>query len=294
MNDLTETAIEIARGAGAILAEYHHGQFTIEHKATVDLITDADRASEDYILRAIAQRFPGHAVLAEESGVARADGPYRWIVDPLDGTTNFAHRLPYFCVLIAVQERQPDNSFQTVVAVTHDPIRNEFYRAERGAGAFLNDERIRVSQTGRLIDAVLATGFAVDRLFNPERDNHPEFCRLSLVCQAVRRFGSAGLDLAYIAAGRFDGFWEYGLHPWDMAGGALLVEEAGGRVTQVDASPFDPDVGSICVSNGPLHDPLVEAIASARAHPANSRDGLAALLPADVARDLVTEPERDA
>lgn len=286
MRELRDAALAYARGAGAILAKYHHGQFKVAHKDTVDLITDADRASEDYILRQIARSYPGHAVLAEESGAGGADGPCRWIIDPLDGTTNFAHRLPYFSVLIAVQERQASGAFETVISVTHDPLRDESFVAERGGGAFLNDERIRVSSTSRLLDSVLATGFAVNRLFNPALDNHAEFCRLNLVTQAVRRFGSAGLDLAYVAAGRFDGFWEYGLHPWDTAGGALLVAEAGGEVTEVDGSVFEPRAGSICASNGRIHDALRAATASARAHPVNSHDGIEALLPAEVAAKL--------
>lgn len=273
---LLDLATTLAQKAGQTLNRYFEAGFRVEHKSTrVDLVTDADRASEAVILEGVQQAFPDHAILAEESGASGAVGAvggFRWVVDPLDGTVNFAHRVPHFSVLIAVQERE-DNGYRTVVAVTLDPLRNELFTAVVGEGAFCNGTPLRVSAIEAVSDGVLATGFAYDRLTR-EDDNHREFCRLNLMSHGVRRFGSAGLDLAYVAAGRYDGFWERGLQPWDMAGGVLLVAEAGGTVTDYQGAPARCDVGEVVAGNHQVQTQLRDALAEAARHPINARTGL--------------------
>jgi myo-inositol-1(or 4)-monophosphatase len=282
--ELVLAAAEVARGAGEILRRSYAGTGgTVQSKSTlIDLVTDTDRRSEEYILAELSRRFPDHELIAEESGHAGREGRYRWLVDPLDGTVNFAHRFPVFCVLLAVQERQSGGDYRTLVAVTYDPLRDELFAAERGAGATLDGRPITVSATARLIDAILATGFEYDRLFRDD-DNHREFCRLNLLTQGVRRVASAGLDLAYVACGRLDGYWEYGLHPWDVAGGMLLVTEAGGTVTGENGAEATLAGHGIVASNGRLHPPLLSALAAARRLPVGSREGLAAEVPAELA-----------
>lgn len=286
MNEIRDLAVDVARAAGDLLTRAaRDGARGIGSKSTViDLVTDADRDSERLVLEAIAGRFPEHALLAEESGAGRTDGPYRWIIDPLDGTVNFAHGLPHFAVLIAVQERSGGN-YETVVGVTYDPMRDELFLAARGQGATLNGAPIAVSKVERLIDATAATGFAYDRLFR-EDDNQREFCRMNLVTQGVRRFGSAGLDLAYVAAGRFDVYWEASLNPWDLAAGALLVAEAGGQVTSSTGGPVDLAAGNVIASNGRLHEMAQGVLAEARELAPVSRDGLEAHLPEDLVARL--------
>ncbi|MBI5508132.1 MAG: inositol monophosphatase [Deltaproteobacteria bacterium] len=286
MNELVSAATEIATQAGRLLKDAHHrGDAAISSKSTViDLVTDADRESEAYILGAIHARFPDHAVVAEESGHGRRDGAYRWVVDPLDGTVNFAHGLPHFAVLIGVQAWK-GGAFETVVGVTYDPMLAELFVAVEGGHATLNGARLRTSGTTRLIDAVGATGFMYDRLSRGD-DNHREFCRLNLLTQGVRRTGSAGLDLAYVACGRFDFFWESTLRLWDLVGGALMIREAGGVITNVDGRPHDPDRGTALAANPTLHPMVLAALASAAAHPTGSRDGLEAFLPPELAKGL--------
>jgi myo-inositol-1(or 4)-monophosphatase len=282
MNELVRAATQMARGAGGLLRDaYQKPGGEVKRKSTlIDLVTDADRASEEYLLGEIERHFPDHAVLAEESGVGRAEGPFRWVIDPLDGTVNFAHRLPVFSVLIAVQEKTAAG-FTTIVAVTHDPLRDETFSATLGGGTFLDGAPVHVSTTVRLIDAILTTGFAYDRLWR-EDDNHREFCRLNLLSRGVRRLGSAGLDLAYVACGRIDASWEYHLNPWDVAGGMLLVSEAGGRVSDIHGSRADPSADSLVASNGHLHADLQAALLSAGSLPAASREGLSAFLPPEI------------
>ncbi|MEE8408571.1 MAG: inositol monophosphatase family protein [Myxococcota bacterium] len=287
MKELRNEAVELARRAGDVLVRaYQKRGGTVASKSTIiDLVTDADRAAEEVIVEAIASRYPDHALLAEESGAAGRDGPFRWIIDPLDGTVNFAHRQPHFSTLIAVQERTASGGFETVVGVIFDPLRDEMFTASRGDGATLNDVRLRVSVVGRLIDATAASGFAYDRLFN-ETDNHREFCRMNFLTQGVRRLGSAGLDLAYVASGRIDFFWEYRLNPWDLAAGALLVTEAGGTVSDMDGGRVDLDTGDVIASNCLLHDAGRAALDAARRLPVGSRQGLEDHLPPEVVAKL--------
>jgi myo-inositol-1(or 4)-monophosphatase len=230
--DVAETA---ARAAGEILLGFVGGALDVRNKGEVDLVTQADRASEDRIVQIIRETFPEHAILAEEGGGASsgAAGEFLWVIDPLDGTTNFAHGLPIWSVSIGVLRRGAP-----VAGVVLDPTRGECFRAARGAGAELDGRPIRVSGVGALDRALLVTGFPYDIRTSPV-NNLDHFERLMLRSRAVRRLGSAALDLCYVACGRFDGFWELKLHPWDVAAGVLLVEEAGGRVTRFGGEPFD-------------------------------------------------------
>jgi myo-inositol-1(or 4)-monophosphatase len=283
MQELLMVARRLARQAGDILRRSFVAPFEVSHKGSIDLVTSADKASEDFIRHFIGKEFPDHAILAEESGGKNAGGPYRWVIDPLDGTVNFAHRNPHWCVLIGVQERQADGSYDTLYGVTYDPLRDEEFVAIRGGGATLQGEPIRVSPTHKLINALTATGFGYDRLLG-KNDNHPEFCRLNLVTQGVRRFGSAGLDLAYVACGRYDMYWEYRLFPWDYTPGILLVREAKGVVTNLTGGQVTE--GTLLASNGHLHAVSQRALQTAQTVPINSRRDMQGLLPEDLLQQL--------
>jgi myo-inositol-1(or 4)-monophosphatase len=242
----------LAREAGALLRERLGRPREIEQKRPHDLVTDADRASEALILRRIAGAFPSAAVLGEESGSHAGSGDERFIVDPLDGTTNYAHRYPLFCVSIAYERAG------TVEAgAVYAPMLDELYAARRGGGATCNGTPLRVSAIAAVDRALVCTGF------NPARydRNGKYFAHLSERAQAVRRDGSAALDLAFVAAGRFDAFWEWDLSAWDVAAGALLIREAGGRVTAIDGGPFDVAGRSIVASNGAVHDEMRRLLA---------------------------------
>jgi myo-inositol-1(or 4)-monophosphatase len=234
----------------------HPGEIS-EKSRRADLVTDADRESESIIVRRLRREYPAAAILAEESGALGGGGPERWIVDPLDGTTNFTHGYPLFCVSIAYEY-----AGELVAAVIFAPVMNEWFAAERGAGARLNDRPIAVSALDRLRNAMTCTGFHPADFERNERC----FRAVSHRAQAVRRDGSAALDLAYIACGRFDGFWEFDLHAWDVAAGTLLVREAGGMVTCVDGSPATLDARSILATNGRIHDELRAALSHPVSH----------------------------
>jgi myo-inositol-1(or 4)-monophosphatase len=229
---LRRTAEEAARIAGRVLAERFGGERTIDYKGGIDLVTDADRAAEAALLAFLRERHPEHAILAEESGASAGTG-LRWIVDPLDGTTNYSHRVPHFCVSVAVEG--PDG---VLAGAIHEPLLDELFSAARGEGATLNGQPLRASATTELRRALMCTGFPYDVHERPEAPVGL-FTRFILKVQGVRRTGSAALDLAYVAAGRFDAFFEFGLKPWDVAAGALLVQEAGGSMTRIDGEPFD-------------------------------------------------------
>ncbi len=249
---LREAAVAMAREAGAILREGYGTAHRPELKGRIDLVTHYDRRSEDLILRRIAERFPGASVLAEESGAHRgaADGGLRWIVDPLDGTTNFAHNYPFFAVSIAAER-----DGEVVAGAVYDPVADEMFAAAAGEGATLNGGPIRVSGIERLDAALLVTGFPYDVREHPERAL-PAFQAFLSRAQGIRRDGSATLNLCYTAMGRFDGFWEPSLSPWDMAAGVLLVREAGGRVTDYRGGRFDLAGGEILATNALLHDAM--------------------------------------
>ncbi|MDF1551705.1 MAG: inositol monophosphatase family protein [Deferrisomatales bacterium] len=252
---MIEIAVAAARAAGKIQRRYWGGTFGVRHKGAVDLVTEVDLACEEEIREVLARRAPGTAMLGEETG-SSGRGADRWVVDPLDGTTNFAHGYPAFCVSIAWEQ-----AGETVLGVVYDPTRDELFQAERGLGARRNGAGIRVSPTTVLADAILATGFPYDRATNPR--NYDEFRHLTQRTQGVRRSGSAALDLAYVACGRLDGFWEPGLQPWDVAAGCLLITEAGGTVSGHGGGRFTPYDGDVAASNGPLHPALLEALAGA-------------------------------
>ncbi len=222
---------QLARGAGTILRDGYNSEHQIKYKGVIDLVTEIDHASEAYLLKEIQSLFPDSHVIAEESGETKGVGTGLWYVDPLDGTVNYAHHIPVFCVSIAY-------AFNGVVQLgaVYDPMRDEMYIAERGKGALLNGESIRASSTTELTKSLLVTGFPYDT-WNTELDNFKNFEKLAKMTQGVRRLGSAALDACYVAAGRFDGFWELALRPWDIAAGGLIAEEAGARVTAVDGKP---------------------------------------------------------
>jgi myo-inositol-1(or 4)-monophosphatase len=252
------TAIEAAMQAGRVQME-HFGaaDVRVDKKDTIDLVTNIDVAIERSFRAMIAERFPDHAVLGEElqqAGEAEQQPEYCWVLDPIDGTTNYAHGLPIFCCSIALERHG-----HPIVAAVFDPNRQELFTAERGQGAWLNGKPMRVSSTDVLIDSLLVTGFH----YGVHRDPGELmglFTRFITRARAVRRLGSAALDLCYVAAGRFEGFWEQKLHPWDIAGGALLVQEAGGHVTGVDGSPYSSRGGSVLATNGRVHDEMLRTI----------------------------------
>jgi len=245
----------IAREAGALLLQYFHQGLKIEYKGDADLVTAADRASEALIRERISQKFPSHDVLGEEQGLNDRGCDYRWYVDPLDGTTNFAHAYPVFCVSMALEHRSAQSNHR-VAAVVYDPTRDEMFMAEQGRGAELNGKPIHVSKAAQLKECLVATGFP-----SHKRHKNPNihfYHQITLRTHGVRRAGSAALDLSNVACGRFDGFWEFNLNPWDTAAGALIVEEAGGKVTRFDGSPFQLDSRETLASNGLVHDALLQ------------------------------------
>jgi myo-inositol-1(or 4)-monophosphatase len=250
----------IAREAGALLLPYFHQGLKIEYKGDADLVTAADRASEVLIRDRITKMFPTHDVLGEEQGLNDQGSDYRWYVDPLDGTTNFAHGYPVFCVSMALEHRTAESSSgagaRRVAGVVYDPTRDELFSAEVGKGAHLNGKPIQVSKAATLKECLLATGFP-----SHKRHKNPNihfYHQITLRTHGVRRAGSAALDLCNVASGRFDGFWEFNLNPWDTAAGVLIVEEAGGRVSRYDGSPFDIDSRETLASNGLVHDALLQ------------------------------------
>ncbi|MEJ7577317.1 MAG: inositol monophosphatase family protein [Pyrinomonadaceae bacterium] len=251
-------AMQTAREAGRILAERFGRRIQITQKGLIDLVTEADLAAERLIIERIESYYPRHAVLAEESGATVREGAeaseYKWIVDPLDGTTNYAHGYPCFCVSIGLEHKG-----KIIIGVIYDPTRDEMFAAERGAGATLNGRPIRVSDTNDLNGALLCTGFPYDVRDRGDFGRH--FVNFINHAQAVRRDGSAALDLAYVAAGRFDGFWEEGLRPWDVAAGALIIEEAGGRVSHYDNADFDIYTPPLLASNGLVHEAMMRVLA---------------------------------
>lgn len=250
------TAIRAALAAGRIHRRFFRQNPDVRKKGPIDLVTEADLEVEREFRRLIAEEWPGHAVLGEEQAAeAAAPGGCRWIIDPLDGTTNFAHGLALFCVSIALEI---DGRID--IGVVYDPMGEELFAAERGLGARLNGRPICVSTTGTLVDALLCTGFPYGVRSEPG-SQVDVFGGFLGHAQAVRRLGSAALDLCYVAAGRFDGFWEYRLQPWDIAAGALILEEAGGRLSRYDGSPIDLFGGQVVASNGRLHAAMCDVIA---------------------------------
>jgi myo-inositol-1(or 4)-monophosphatase len=256
------TAVEAVIRAGDVQMARVGAAMRIEKKGAIDLVTETDREIERAFRALVAGRFPGHEVLGEEFSAAEdsARSPeFCWIFDPIDGTTNFAHGLPIFSSSLALEING-----QAAVAAVYDPNRRELFTAERGAGAWLNGRPLRVSTAATLIDSLLCTGFPYSVQQKPE-ELVGLFAHFLGISRAVRRLGSAAIDLCYVAAGRLDGFWEMHLGPWDIAAGALIVQEAGGRVTATDGTVFASRRGNILATNGPLHDRMVHAIGEFRA-----------------------------
>lgn len=254
MTGIREFAIETAKRAGALLRENVGKVGRIEFKGAVDIVTEVDRKSEDLIMDAIGKAFPGHGILTEESPEVKQDSPYKWIIDPLDGTTNYSHGFPFFCVSIGFEE-----AGEVTFGAVYDPMLDELFTAEKGVGAALNGKKITVSSIDDLGRSLLATGFPYDLRASKE-NNLDFFSKFSLKAQAIRRAGSAALDLCYIAAGRFDGYWEMKLRPWDVAAGALIVGEAGGRVTDFSGGPFSIYGRECLASNGLLHEDMTRIL----------------------------------
>jgi myo-inositol-1(or 4)-monophosphatase len=256
LDELTEVAEQAARSAGRLAADRLNQKRTIEYKGGIDLVTDADKACEAEIVAHLRARFPTHALLAEESGFAQgsAEG-YRWIVDPIDGTTNYAHHVPHFCVSVAVEGPLPEGGLGLLAGVVYAPMTDELFSATRGKGARCNGSGVQVSSPRELARSLLSTGFPYDVREKPEAPVGL-FNRVLRKAQGVRRMGAAALDLAYVACGRFDGFFEFGLKPWDIAAGALLVQEAGGVMRRIDGAPLDLRFGDVLACGPGIAEPL--------------------------------------
>lgn len=253
-------ASRIALEAGALLRDYYRKGVATEYKGDVDLVTEADRASEKLIVERLHALFPEHGVYGEEGTRSHLESEYRWYIDPLDGTTNFAHGFPVFCVSMGLERRRTSlrtsDDGEIIAAVLYDPLRDELFTAEKDKGAYLNGARIHVSRTRILAEALVATGFpSRKRHDNPNIHFYQQF---TLRSHGVRRAGSAALDLAYTACGRMDAYWEFNLNPWDTAAGALLVTEAGGTMSCYDGSPFRLDSREILATNGLLLEEMLE------------------------------------
>lgn len=250
--EFAHVAEGIARQAGTVLRGFYEKGVATEYKGDVDLVTEADRASERLIVERLKAAFPNHGVYGEEGTRDRLDSEFRWYVDPLDGTTNFAHGFPAFCVVLGLERRPPGLAIgadgEMIAGIVYDPLRDEMFAAERGRGAWLNGRRIGVSKTKTLAESLTATGFpSHKRHLNPNAHFYHE---ITLRSHGVRRAGSAALDLAYVACGRIDGYWEFNLNPWDTSAGVLLVQEAGGTITHFDGGAFTLDSREILATNG--------------------------------------------
>lgn len=257
MNAHKKYAIEAALKAGAFIKSRLGKSKIIGYKGEINLVTDVDKRSEVIIIKHLKAAFPHYCILAEEGGGSTTGCDYRWIIDPLDGTTNFAHGFPFFCVSIALEK-----NCESILGVVYDPLRGELFCAEKGKGAFLNKKRIRVSGTKRLKKSLLATGFAYN-FKNAKKTNIENFVSFISSSRAIRRAGSAALDLCYVACGRFDGFWELDLHPWDTAAGNLIVKEAGGKVSKLNGTPYGHYDKEILASNGKIHLSMIKTFKKA-------------------------------
>jgi myo-inositol-1(or 4)-monophosphatase len=244
-------AVKIAHEAGVLLAEFYRMRVGFELKGDFDLVTEADRASERLVVERLVAHYPNHSIVAEEGGGRERQSEYRWFVDPLDGTTNFAHGYPAFNVTLGLARGE-----EMIAGVVYDPLREEMFAAEKGSGAFLNDRKIRVSTAQRLADSLVSTGFPSRK--RSQNVNIHFYHQLAMSTHGVRRGGSAALDLAYVACGRLDGFWEFGLNPWDLAAGTLLVTEAGGKCSDMRGVPHDMKSAHLLVDNGAIHKEILE------------------------------------
>jgi myo-inositol-1(or 4)-monophosphatase len=247
----------LARQAGRILSDGYEKDHKVDFKGAIDLVTEIDHASEEFLINEISLLFPGHSFLAEESGASEGQTEHLWIIDPLDGTVNYAHGVPMFCVSIAYSYRG-----QVLLGAVYDPLRDELFTAERGKGAWLNGRPLKVSSVDELLKSLLVTGFAYDIGQNMQ-DNLDNFVKFSKISQGVRRLGSAALDLCYVGAGRFDGFWELSIKAWDIAAGGLVAEEAGAMVTKANGDPvYLRPPQSVLAANPALHRKILEQMKS--------------------------------
>ena len=254
MRDYVEVAVEAAKIGGDVLRQYYGKAKDIEYKAEIDLVTHVDKRSEQLIVEWLNSRFPHHSILAEEGTEMQRSEEFRWVIDPLDGTTNYAHDYPLFAVSVAMEQNS-----QLIVGVVYNPVSEELFVAEKGNGAYLNGRKIQVSQVDKLRQALVSTGFPYE-LFKDLDDAMSYFISFMKTAQGVRRDGSAALDLCYLAMGRTDGFWERKLKPWDSAAGALIVLEAGGTVTDFHGNDFSIYGDELLASNGRIHDSMIAAI----------------------------------
>lgn len=254
IQDLVKSAGEFARGAGKILKAGFEKPKNIKYKGRIDPVTEFDLKAEKYITERITRKYPDHSILAEEGSDAVSESPFRWVIDPLDGTVNFAHRFPVYCVSVGVECEG-----ESIAGAIYDPERDELFAAGKGLGARCNGRKIGVSGERKLERSLLATGFAYS-VATDKRNNLGLFARMVKAAQAVRRPGSAAIDLCWLACGRIDGFWELKLHPWDTAAATLLVTEAGGKVTRMDGRPYSIFHKEILASNGHIHTQMKNAL----------------------------------
>jgi myo-inositol-1(or 4)-monophosphatase len=256
--DLARFAEDVAKGAGEILRRNYGRKQKVHYKGEINLVTEVDHRSEAYIMDRIRSAFPDHGILSEESAEIESSSLYRWIIDPLDGTTNYAHGYPCFCVSVAVER-----DGVVLAGAVYDPLLDESFTATAGGKAFLNGRQISVSATDKLRRALLSTGFAYE--INGSNDNNLDYFReFVFTGQAIRRDGSAAIDMCYVACGRFDGFWELSLKPWDTAAGLLILAEAGGIVTRLDGSPYNIHQPDILASNGLIHEQMLAVLKRTR------------------------------
>lgn len=252
-NIYKKVAIQAALKSGLLIKRSLGKIHKISYKGIDNIVTDVDKLSERMIIKSILSAFPGHSVLSEEDSPISGAAPYRWLIDPLDGTTNFAHSFPFFAVSIALEM-----SGEPILGVVYDPMRDELFHAQTGRGAYLNKKKIQVSRAARLSDGFIATGFSYGR--QGKNENVKNFRNFLLNSLAIRRAGSAALDLCYVACGRFDGFWEMNLYPWDSAAGMVIVKEAKGLVTRFDGKEFTPYMKDILASNGYIHKQMIRIL----------------------------------
>ncbi|HBO84501.1 MAG: inositol monophosphatase [Deltaproteobacteria bacterium GWC2_42_11] len=254
MHDFMETAVNVATEAGRLLKTNLGRLHSIEMKGAIDVVTEMDIRAEELIIKILRGVFPTFGILTEESGERAASSEYRWIIDPLDGTTNYAHGYPVFCVSIALEKNG-----ETILGVVYNPMLAELFTAEKGRGACLNNRKIQVSSTTKLNNSLLATGFPYD-IRTSSNNNINYFTNFAVRVQAIRRAGSAALDSCYVACGRFDGFWELKLKPWDVAAGGLIVKEAGGILSDFKGNPFSIYSHETVASNGIIHKQMIEVL----------------------------------
>ena len=255
---ITDAGLRAVRKGGAVLRENFGRAQSISYKGTIDLVTETDLRSEEVIVSLLNREFPEHGILAEERSELKSDSTYRWILDPLDGTTNYAHGYPFFCVSLAFE-----HNCEIVWGVVYDPVREEMFIAETGKGATLNGNSIEVSSTDSLSTGMLCTGFPYD-VHESAANNLNHFENFLKIAQAIRRDGSAALDLCYVAMGRFDGYWEMKLNPWDIAAGCLIVAESGGKVTGFNGMYLDMAAGEVLASNSLIHEEMARVLLTGR------------------------------